>query len=618
MSNDPPKAGNSSIASEVLEDQTAPVRPTFEKDLESDLESEQVGPPSNRWVYCVLFGVLVLLGCYAQWLNGIVYQSKVPFFDSMAYFDRMFEVISIRQQEGLGPAIKNATESPSTICWPYLMAIPFSYFVGPTRAIGVWIEISYLAVFVFSFAYFLDQYRRMSGKAILVSIVPIFLLSALYRDKAGISDLRVDLPMAFLYGSVACWFLIGCWRDRFSDFLIVGILMGIACLSRAIAPVYLVAGFLPLVIFRLVQVREKKAFVTKIAMAIAVTVLIAGWFYYLHHQYLYYYYFQWNTDANANVSFSRASRHVLAAAKSIGPFVAVYLLSMYVISRSIPNSIQSQIEKRSHSKRDLNSESRIEKTSDYTSKNPSVFYWLLWIGVAPLVLLIAKRSDVNPFVSLPASIGLMLFWMNFQRSRIELLASQRTMRVTYTSCICLILAMSYGYVEHRKGPVPSTAEAQQEIIQAIQVDAKADGKKTISFANVVLTDICDASIKSSLQYEMQGKYVSGNQVECDGVTYQSSELFMLPAQVDWDGMQGDTIKEKVAHRFERAKSEIDYLICPTMESVPNIQAEFRASLTSKYAPQIIAEALAADFLKPISEPVHIRSGVKLVVYKVIR
>ena len=618
MSNDPPKAGNSSIAGEALEDRTASVRPIFAKDIDTDLESEQVRPQANRWVYCVLFGVLILLGCYAQWLNRTVYQHNAPFYDSMSYFDRVFEVVSIRQQEGLGPALKNATESPSTICWPYLMAIPFSYFIGPTRAIGVWIEIFYLAVFVLSFAYFLDRYRRMSGKAILVSLVPIFLLSALYRDRAGISDLRVDLPMAFLYGSVACWFLLGCWRDRFSDFLIVGILMGIASLSRAIAPVYLVAGFLPLVIFRLIQVREKKALVVKIVLAIAVTVMIAGWFYYLHHQYLYFYYFQWNTDANANVSYARASRHVLAAAKSIGPFVAVYLLSLYVISRSIPNSLQAQFESGLHTKRNLDSESRIEKPSDQTTANPPVFYWLLWIGVAPLILLIAKRSDVNPFVSLPASIGLILFWMNFQRSRIELLATHRTMRVTYTSCICLILAMSYGYVEHRKGPVPNTAESQQKIIQAMQSDARAEGKKKISFANVVMTDICDASIKSSLQYEMQGKYVSGNQVECDGVTYQSSELFMLPAQVDWDGVQGNTIKEKVAHRFERARSEVDYLICPTMESVPNIQAEFPASLTSKYSSQIIAEALAVDFLKPISEPVLIPSGVKLIVYKVIR
>ncbi len=584
------------------------VRPNFENDLNQTR--------SKVWVYYVLLGCILLFGCYAQWLNGIVYQNRVPFFDSMAYYDRLFDVMSIRQQEGLGPAVKNATVTNSTICWPYLMAIPLSYFSGPSRAIGVWIEIFYLAVFIFSFAYFLDQYRRLNGKAILVSMVPIFLMSALHRYSAGISDLRFDLPMAFLYGSVACWFLVGCWRERVTDFVMVGILMGIACLSRGIAPVYLVVGFLPLVILRLIQIPGKKRFLLHIVIGIAVTILIAGWFYYLQHQYLYYYYFQWNTDANANVTFSRSMRHVLAAAKSIGPFVAVYFLSLYVISRSILSPTTcvgtdqiEQFEKWTAKPTDA---------IDPRTEPPAVFYWLLWIGVAPLLLLIAKRSAVNPFVSLPASIGLMLFWINSQQSRIQLLSTQRTMRVGYTSCICLILVMSYGYVEHRKSTDPNAVASQQQIIHLMRDDAKADSKTSLAFANAVLTDICDASIRSSLQYEMHGKYVSRSQIECEGVTYQTSSLFMLPAQVEWDEIQGKTIEEKISFLFQRAKNEIDYVICPTIESTPRIQTYFPASLTSDYSPEIIQQALAADFLKPISQPIRTRAGIELVVYKVIR
>lgn len=571
---------------------------------------------SKVWVYYVLLGGILLFGCYAQWLNGIVYQNRIPFFDSMAYYDRLFDVMSIRQQEGLGAAIKNATVTNSTICWPYLMALPLSYFSGPSRAIGVWIEIFYLAVFIFSFAYFLDQYRRLSGKAILVSMVPIFLMSALYRYSAGISDLRVDLPMAFMYGSVACWLLVGCWRERISDFVIVGILMGIACLSRGIAPVYLMTGFLPLVILRFMQVPEKKKFLLNIILAIAVTVLIAGWFYYLQHKYLYYYYFQWNTDANANVTFSRSMRHVLAAAKSIGPFVAVYFLSLYVVSRSIlsPTTHAGT----SHNKPFKKSTEQPTCVIDPGTKPPAAFYWLLWIGVAPLLLLIAKRSAVNPVVSLPASIGLMLFWINSQQSRIQLLATQRAMRVGYTSCICLILVMSYGYVQHRKSPVPNAVSAQQQIIHLMRDDAKADSKTSLAFANAVLTDICDASIHSSLQYEMHGKYVSRTQTQCEGATYQTSNLFMLPAQVEWERIPGKTIEGKISFLFQRAKSEIDYLISPTIESIPQIQAFYPASLTSDYSPEIIQQALAANFLKPISEPIVVRAGIELVVYKVIR
>lgn len=93
---------------------------------------------------------------------------------------------------------------------------------------------------------------------------------------------------------------------------------------------------------------------------------------------------------------------------------------------------------------------------------------------------------------------------------------------------------------------------------------------------------------------------------------------MLPAQVEWDKIPGKTIEDKISFLFQRAKNEIDYLIFPTIESIPKIQTYYPASLTSNYSPEIIQQAFAANFLKPISEPIVVRAGIELVVYKIIR
>jgi hypothetical protein len=56
---------------------------------------------AGNWHWVILAFALIGFGLFAQYLNQALYQHQAPFFDSISYYDRVFDVVSIRQQEGL-------------------------------------------------------------------------------------------------------------------------------------------------------------------------------------------------------------------------------------------------------------------------------------------------------------------------------------------------------------------------------------------------------------------------------------------------------------------------------------------------------------------------------------
>ena len=143
--------------------------------------------------------------------------------------------------------------------------------------------------------------------------IPFFLMGAIYRATAGLSDLRVDLPMAFLYGSAALWWLIARVDSRWKSVLITGLLVGLACLTRAIAPIYFLCGFLPLLIFDISQSTQRKQLLGKIFGVLVAASILSGWFYIYHFKFIKYYYTEWNTDANATMDILMESPSIASS-----------------------------------------------------------------------------------------------------------------------------------------------------------------------------------------------------------------------------------------------------------------------------------------------------------------
>lgn len=551
------------------------------------------------WYRFVLLLALVATGLYAQFLQHKFYEVQAPFFDSVQYYDRVYEVVSIRQQEGLIPAIQNAAMEKSTFCFPYLLAVPISYITQPTRAIGVWIEVFYLAVFVFSLAEYLRRVCRSSSSRIVLSLLPVFLISAIYRSNSGLSDLRVDMPLGFLYASTACWWLIGRNDGRWSAFVIAGILAGIACLTRGIAPIYLICGFIPLVIAEFFLTKEKAKLAIQAGLVMGLAGILSAWFYIKHFKFLYFYYAVWNTDANAAVSFSRSLRHFAASYKSIGIiftifFVAAWIGAMYSIrNRSVPVDSSGP-------------DSRGIKQQD--------LFRLLWVGLAPILMLIAKGAGINPFVSLPGSIGILaaaVVLLNYFYSTMSIPMQKR---LAFTALIFLAVAWIDGYRRHTEDQSPTMA-GHQELIGLIEADAKASGRSHVTYSVNIITKTCAPSLKSILQYDRNSKYVDRITTEVDGIRYSISYKLMNPSKANWDRLAGDTIDEKIKLLELHATSNVDYVVTMARRSVPLVQANYGHDYAMQFADKILDAFDNPEHWQAISGEIDMEPGVAVQLLK---
>lgn len=566
--------------------------------LDAQVDLSERKPEGHRLVYVAAMAMVIAMGFYFQHLNEMLYQRQAPFYDSMSYYDRLHEVVSLRQQQGLGIAINAACFKESTTCFPYLLGVGMSYVSPPTRAMAVWIEIFYFSIFLVFLIYYLTQIRKMTPMAVMIAIVPFFLISGLYRVNSGMADFRIDLPMAFLYGAISCQYLIACHRTRWADFMVLGLLVAIACLTRAIAPVYLMVGFVPLIIIHAFRTPQRGRFLAQCAAGLGITAIGAGWFYYAQIEFLNYYYFRWNTDANANIPIWETYKHALTAAKSIGPFVAVFFLSLFTISQSLPKRKGHQ---------------NTESTPSAPGR-PHDFYWLMWLGAAPIVLLIAKRADANPFVTLPAATGLMLFWIIAQQERLERLVSLRLQRTAYVCGVCLMMALVLGFIKHRF-PDTEAQEAHHQILAQIIRDAEKRDQSHVRVDVNVMTFVTTDSLKSTLQYDKGFRFVDGRTLEKNGLRIQSSRVFFLPSQTDWQRIEGATIDEKITSLYRQAQTDCDYIVSATMESVPAIQARIGATLTTRYSADLISPIQSSPNWEPVGKPIATPHDINVQIYR---
>ncbi|MEE2639616.1 MAG: hypothetical protein VX768_03240 [Planctomycetota bacterium] len=552
----------------------------------------------GRWHLWVLLVGLLGLGFYFQLLNQLLYVHKAPFYDSVSYYDRLFEVHSLCEQQGVLAAFRNAVESSSTTCLPFLLGIPFSFFIEPTRAVGVWIEWIYLAIFAFSFAHLLRRLLQASSTVILFCLVPFLLMNALHRSVAGMSDLRVDLPMAFLYVSAACWFLMGFREKKWSCFLIGGLLMGAACLSRALAPVYLVSGFLPLFVIEVIRSEDRKKTSLHILFSTLCTVAVAGWYYVAHFRFLYYYYFTWNTDANAGLPFPDTLRHFLAVAKSVGPCSAMFFLFVFMLSRAHAYTTTA-------------------KNAPQRRGTPLEFGWFIWLGLAPIILLVVKGADINPFVSLPGALALVACWVIAQFPRIQQVSQSHLPRMVIVSALLLGMSGMIGYLDHARREL-NNADGHREIIEVLLRDADDSDAREITYSVNLMSSVTTVSLKSMMQFEHRAHYVDAFTLEMQGVQVVAWEELVLPARANWDKVPGDAAAEKISFLEQLAAKEVDYLILPTSDSLGVLQTRYHYCYCNRFAEPMLERFHGTGHWQAVSGEIQIEPGIRVRVFRRVR
>jgi len=321
----------------------------------------------------------------------------------------------------------------------------------------------------------------------------------------------------------------------------------VASLSRATAPVYWVVMVGPLLLFRLISGTwdQKKKLVQGVGWMILPVLLVALPYFLTHFSYLYYYYAEWNQDANAELSWGESLTHVRFALQHVGWAVGIAGLVCFAIT--------------------------LWDQRDRLRVIP-VDWKLLYLGCAPVMFLVQRGAGLNPFVSMPAVFGWLLFLLAPFRGNGPL------RRATWTNIggAALLVACVWNTL-HAPGQVayPETrmSALRQGIDWMIQ-DAARKGLAQVDFVSFHNWNYHPSFVRNVLINEYGYRAERNFLMSLNGVRWQPSYRWkrhsgtfegMVTTNVVrvWDDeFEGTTDEEKIDWLVQAAGRDLDYVFLP--------------------------------------------------------
>ncbi len=450
--------------------------------------------------------------------------------------------MTISTEQGLSNSLEEACFSSTTVCLPFVVAAVIAPLVSPSRMVGVWIQVGYLGLFLFSLYYYLSRVRELSRYVSTLVCLAFCCLSCIYYENGGISDFRMDFGLCMTFGMTAVWYLISISQPLKRHFCLLGLAAGLCCLARATAPVYLLTSFAPLLTYDWIMSKEKRQLIRGIGIALLFSAAGSGWFFVLNFEYLHYYYAVWNTDANAKIPFSEAWNHVKLARRCFGePLTLLLVLWASVLfanrkSSGEPKNLAS-----------ANIDQRGSLTSLFARCRVSgIDFRIAWIGAAPLVLLVARQAGLNPFVAMPAVIGLSLFLLIPIAKTYDRNDNPKLARL-FAICliVCLAIAGARGWRRHQERAFNSMA-AYQEIVETMLQDSQSRGIREVQFAVMQSSELNSDSLYSTLLFDRPDAQPRLNHVLIGDSHLLRIKVFSKSALADWDEVPGASDDEKIA------------------------------------------------------------------------
>lgn len=463
----------------------------------------------------------------------------------------------------------------NTNCLPFIIAAAVAPVVSPSRLVGVWIQTGLLYLFLASLFYYLVKIRSFSLGTALLGCLVFLGTKCLFFENGGLSDFRMDLSLYLTFGATCAWYLASMAQPAKRHFVWLGVFASISCLFRATAPIYLLFALLPLCLIDIGSGEKRKEKFIGLAWASAIVFLLAGWFFITNFDFLKYYYVDWNTDANAKIPLPEALRHWKLAQRSVGePLVLLVLFlgigTMLATSQKHP----------------------IAKWISHAWREREIDWRIGWLAMAPVVLLVARRAGLNPFVVMPAVFGLVLFFILPILAQIERLQDGRLTRFCWVVLIIFLLIV-WGRGWRRHSPQGfDTMAAQQSLIDVMLEDSRSRGQTSFCFGVTHLTDMNTTSLHSILLFDRPNAVRQIGRITIDGIQIRPISTFTRPAAADWAALEGDSDNEKVAGLVAVANENIDFLIVPDAATATYIettqrhnqinqhQREIRSSITS--------------------------------------
>lgn len=491
-----------------------------------------------------VFLVLLAQAFYAVKLNHDFYRVHAPFYDSCSYANELAAINSVARSDGFSAGVKAGLGG--TVVLPWLEMAALAQVITPSRSIGVWLQWVWLVGLALSLAWYFIRYRHADPWLAACLSLPFVSFARVYDWSGGLPDFRMDLSLYIFLSLTAIWYLATYETVSSALWLVSGVAAMLACLARATAPVYLAVMLGPLIFVRLWlagPVKRKVLLLNCLWMATPIAIALSV-FQIRNRGALYHYYIVLGGDANSRLPWRQSVMHLILGPAHIGVVTAICSLAVLAV-----NCRAGRWKSILH-----------------------VDWKLLWLALAPVLLLLSVGAGLNPFVSMPSVFGFLAFaYLPFPGT----LTIPTRGRGRAGVC-ALLVAASLVNVATAKQPQLFTGrnttrmDGVKDLIERMRLDSSHRQLQTVRYVIPEIGDFHSCAVSNALIYDYGGvPHAAGIQVR-SGQTYSFPQeaAFTVSDAGRWSrDIPGRGDEEKLAALFSMAMQESDYLLLPTAETL---------------------------------------------------
>ena len=540
--------------------------------------------------FCLIL-VVVLLGVYASWLNRDFYRHEAPFFDSASYTNYLAWVMGTTRLNGPARGWEIALVKGTAPLYgieAFLLSAAHVPVSSP-RQLGVWLQAIWVLALAVSLFFYWTKARGCGPWPAMVLTLPFLTIAAVFHYNGGLQDFRLDLSLYLLLSAAGAWYLQTYEGSSRWPWLLAGCFLAFASLSRATAPVYAVVMFGPLLAVRLCT-REWRRILAGIGWLL-VPFLVAALPYFLYHfSYLHYYYVEFSKDANANLPLRESAAHFVYAWRNLGTVLGLCAFGAMVQAR--PNW----------------------KSLDWK---------LLYLGFAPVLFLVFRGAGLNPFVSMPAVFGWLLFLLAPGKGKIPTIGP--------VFLALLMVGCGWNALEARaEAPSPHVrVEAFREAIGRMREDSLRRKLPKVDFVTAHNWNFHPQFLRSVLLNEYG--YTAGELVTMspEGIPWLREGLYKTPSleynyempftaavPLVWqEQVKGANDAEKIEWMLSEARANLDYIFFPDEPTIDFMEKYISHNYINTKTRAIRKRFLESGEWERVGEPLAVTEVERVEMYR---
>jgi hypothetical protein len=493
-------------------------------------------------------GVMLLQGLYAMKLNADFYKVHAPFYDSCSYTNELADVACTVRTEGFGSGVKKSLSG--NVALPWLEMTVLAKIFTPSRYLAIWLQVVWFALLALSICWYLIRYRGVPVWLGFCLTLPFVSFARVYEWNGGLPDFRMDLSLYIFTSLCAVWYLATYETESRIPWLLSGIAAMLACLARATAPVYLIVMLGPLLTIRFLNSpgRRKTLALNCVWMCVPIAFAVGAFLVY-NFSFLYFYYVTWSPDANRHLPLRQSYPHLVMTLWHLGYVMVDCGLAALAVSflLGLPKQIR-QIDGK-----------------------------IVWLALSAPLFLFFRGAGMNPFVSMPAVFGSLLFvYLPFR-------GAQPAFRRGWACLLLGVLAagssifnaLTPNVPRPYVGPSSTRMAGFKSVIERVTRDATVRGLHEVEYIAPESGDFHYCAFSNVLTYEFgalpgkDGDLNLGGRGEAralsTGLTFRSPhrDAFTATDELLWKlEVPGQTEKEKMDSLVSMAMQSGNYLLVP--------------------------------------------------------